>query len=146
MGCRSPRLAEIYFFFFSFEIWSGRTCKLVSLRVGFLASSDSYRKYEHSKTFGLIASASSNVVWSPDEDAPSSNLRATGAGRAFVDANEEVLCWDVKKGELLSRWKDSNCKAGVTVIARSKSDPDVFAVGCVKTQHSNSFRRTDTLA
>lgn len=56
-------------------------------------------------------------------------LRTSGAGRAIVGANEEILCWDIKKGELLSRWKDSNCNAEVTVIARSDADPDIFAVG-----------------
>lgn len=44
-------------------------------------------------------------------------------------ANEEVLCWDIKKGELLSRWRDENCKAQVTAIAQSKTDQDIFAVG-----------------
>lgn len=39
------------------------------------------------------------------------------------------MCWDVKKGELVSRWKDSDCKAEVTVIVRSRADLDVFAVG-----------------
>ena len=35
----------------------------------------------------------------------------------------------MKKGELLGRWKDSNCNAEVTVISRSNADPDIFAVG-----------------
>ena len=56
-------------------------------------------------------------------------MRSSGAGRALVGADEEVLCWDVKKGELLGRWKDSNCSAEVTVIARSNADPDIYAVG-----------------
>lgn len=40
-----------------------------------------------------------------------------------------MLCWDIKKGELISRWKDPKCKYQVTAIAQSKSDPDLFAVG-----------------
>ncbi|KAJ9669232.1 beta transducin [Coniosporium apollinis] len=84
----------------------------------------SYVKYEQSQTFGVITSASSNVVWTADGAASS-----TGAGRAYVGAVEEVLCWDVKKGELLSRWRDNNCSAEVTAIARSQADPDIFAVG-----------------
>lgn len=48
---------------------------------------------------------------------------------AVAAANEEVRCWDVKKGELLNTWKDADCSAQVTAIAQSKSDPDVFAVG-----------------
>ena len=46
-----------------------------------------------------------------------------------MGADEEVLCWDVKKGELLSRWRDPACSAEVTVIAGSDADPDVYAVG-----------------
>lgn len=46
-----------------------------------------------------------------------------------MGADEEVLCWDLKKGELLGRWKDSDCSAEVTVIARSRADPDIYAVG-----------------
>ncbi|MCJ1438775.1 hypothetical protein MMC27_008165 [Xylographa pallens] len=89
----------------------------------------SYLKYEHSKTFGLITSATSNAVWSADDDAPNASSRSTGGGRAVVGADEEVLCWDVKKGELLGRWKDSGCNAEVTAIAQSKTDPDIYAVG-----------------
>ncbi|CAO1598071.1 beta transducin [Xanthoria calcicola] len=89
----------------------------------------SYLKYEHSKTFGLITSPSSNVLWTPGEDIQNAALRQSGAGRAIVGADEEVLCWDVKKGELLSRWRDQDCVAEVTSIARSTADPDVYAVG-----------------
>jgi len=79
------------------------------------------RKYEQTKTFGLVTSSSSNVVWSPT---------TTGStGRAIAAGNEEVLCWDIKKGELLSRWVDEKCKYQVTAIAQSKTDPDIFAVG-----------------
>lgn len=59
----------------------------------------------------------------------SATSRNTGSGRAITAANEEVLCWDIKKGELISRWKESGCKAQVTKIAQSKTDRDVFAVG-----------------
>ena len=93
------------------------------------ACADRTRKYEHSKTFGLVTSASSNATWSPDENAKNTVSRASGAGRAIVGADEEVLCWDLKKGELLSRWKDANCSAEVTFIAKSEADPDIYAVG-----------------
>ena len=92
-------------------------------------SADCPRKYDHSKTFGLITSVSSNTVWCEDENVQHAALRSSGAGRAIVGANEEVFCWDVKKGELLGRWKDSNCNAEVTVISRSSADPDIYAVG-----------------
>ena len=89
---------------------------------------DCHRKFEHSKTFGLVASASSNAIWARDDELAGS-ARRTGSGRAFVGASEEVLCWDIKKGELLGRWRDTSCKAQVTVITQSKTDEDIFAVG-----------------
>ncbi|KAI4122997.1 MAG: hypothetical protein LQ338_005505 [Usnochroma carphineum] len=89
----------------------------------------SYLKYEHSKTLGLITSSASNALWAPDEDIQTGALRQTGAGKAVVGADEEVLCWDIKKGELLSRWRDKDCVAEVTTITQSSADPDVFAVG-----------------
>ncbi|KAI9684182.1 MAG: hypothetical protein M1829_003452 [Trizodia sp. TS-e1964] len=88
----------------------------------------SYLKYEHSKSFGLITSPLANVIWTPDEIASTSS-RNTGAGRAIVAANEEIICWDIKKGELLGRWKEANLKAEVTTFAQSKADRDIFAVG-----------------
>ncbi len=88
----------------------------------------SFRKFEHSKTFGLVTSASSNAIWVRDY-ASAGVARQTGAGRAVAGAGEEVLCWDIKKGELLGRWKDSSCKAQVTVVTQSKTDEDIFAVG-----------------
>ncbi|KXG46225.1 Small-subunit processome, Utp12 [Penicillium griseofulvum] len=87
----------------------------------------SYFKFEHSNTFGLVASASSNAVWAKDDQI--SVARQTGAGRAIVGAGEEVLCWDVKKGELLGRWRDSACRAQVSVVTQSMTDEDIFAVG-----------------
>ncbi|KAK1757696.1 WD domain-protein [Echria macrotheca] len=83
----------------------------------------SYLKFEPQKSFGVVATSSSNLVWS------SRDKSGTGAGQAVVAANEDVLVWDIKKGELLSRWRDEANKAQVTAIAQSKTDPDVFAVG-----------------
>ncbi|KLJ05898.1 hypothetical protein EMPG_10680 [Blastomyces silverae] len=88
----------------------------------------SYLKFEPSKTFGLITASSSNAVWIPDEDV-SAETRRTGAGRAVVGAGEEVICWDLKKGELLNKWRDVDCSAQVTAISQSKTDQDIFAVG-----------------
>ncbi|PKY04778.1 WD40 repeat-like protein [Aspergillus campestris IBT 28561] len=88
----------------------------------------SYLKFEHSKTFGLITSATSNAVWARD-DGIAGAARRTGSGRAFVGAGEEILCWDIKKGELLGKWRDSACKAQVTAITHSPTDEDIFAVG-----------------
>lgn len=67
-------------------------------------------------------------MWTPDT-LSSTSSRNTGAGRAFVGANEQVLCWDTKKGELLGRWQDRECKAEVTAIAQCEAQEDLFAVG-----------------
>ncbi|KAF2228642.1 WD40 repeat-like protein [Viridothelium virens] len=87
----------------------------------------SYRKYEHAETFGTVTSGLSNVVWSTSESV--TGIRDAGAGQAYVGANEEVLCWDVKTGGLLNRWRDSECGAEVTSISRSRAEEDIFAVG-----------------
>lgn len=46
-----------------------------------------------------------------------------------MGANEDVLVWDIKKGELLSRWSASENHAQVTLICQSQVDTDIFAVG-----------------
>ncbi|KAJ4372309.1 beta transducin [Neocucurbitaria cava] len=89
----------------------------------------SYSKYEQTDSFGVVATATSNIVWTPEGLLQPGSNRPAGAGRAYAAANEEVLCWDVKKGELLSRWRDASCTDEVTVICPSEVDPDVFAVG-----------------
>lgn len=89
----------------------------------------SYSKYEQTDAFGVVATATSNMLWTPDGLVQPGSSRHAGAGRAYAAANEEVLCWDVKKGELLSRWRDNTCTEEVTVICRSDIDQDVFAVG-----------------
>ncbi|RFU77716.1 dip2-dom34p-interacting [Trichoderma arundinaceum] len=83
----------------------------------------SYLKYEHAKSFGTVLSSASNLVWT------SKDRTGTGAGQAITAANEEVLCWDIKKGELTSRWRDERCSYPVTAIAQSGVDKDMFAVG-----------------
>ncbi|KFG87486.1 WD domain-containing protein [Metarhizium anisopliae] len=83
----------------------------------------SYLKYEHAKSFGVITTNTSNILWAAKD------RTSGGAGQAVVAANEEVLCWDIKKGELISRWRDERCTASVTAIAQSKADKDVYAIG-----------------
>jgi U3 small nucleolar RNA-associated protein 12 len=82
---------------------------------------NSYSKYGLSQTFGLVNSALSNVL----------SLTSTSAlpGQAVIGANEYVLIWDVKKGELLHKWRDGSSDAQVTAIASSFADGDIFAVG-----------------
>lgn len=118
--------------------WSNPICKFVSHKhYGLSKLANIYRKYEHSKTFGLITSTSSNVVWARSENVQNTSLRSSAAGTAIVGADEEVLCWDIKKGELLSRWKDNSCNAEVTTITQSRTDPDIYAVGLVGSAHRN---------
>ena len=93
-----------------------------------LPDANGNRKFEHSNTFGLVTSATSNAIWARDDEL-SGAARRTGAGRAIVGASEEVLCWDVKKGELLGKWRDGSCTAQVTSISQSQIDEDIFAVG-----------------
>lgn len=102
---------------------------LSPIAAGKTSAADSSSKYDHSRTFGIVTSGTSNTLWAPDENAGKIATRSSGAGRAIVGADEEVLCWDVKKGELLSRWKDSGCSSEVTTIAQSEADPDIYAVG-----------------
>ncbi|KAI5365889.1 Putative small-subunit processome, Utp12, WD40/YVTN repeat-like-containing domain superfamily [Septoria linicola] len=97
----------------------------------------SYRRYEPGQVFGTIATASSNTVWTAD-----ASSRNAGSGRAFVGANEEVLCWDVKKGELLSRWNDKDNKSVVTCVSQCEVQPDLFAVG----HQDGSIRIWDALS
>lgn len=77
----------------------------------------------------MVATATSNIIWTPGAVTQPGSKRSAGAGRAYAAANEEVLCWDIKKSELLSRWRDASCTEEVTVICRSEMDQDLFAVG-----------------
>jgi len=92
----------------------------------FPAMVKTYSKYEASQTFGLVNSALSNVL-----SVSESITRTSGAGVAVVGACEDVYRWDLKKGELLSKWRDGSSSAQVTAIARSAIDKDLYAVGCV---------------
>ncbi len=103
----------------------GRRCGDSLLLTGCLCC----RKFEQAKSFGVVTSSGANIVWTPN------GRPGTGAGEAIVAANEEVLRWDIKKGELLGRWTDEKCKAQVTAIAQSKTDKDVVAVGIRGREH-----------
>lgn len=49
--------------------------------------------------------------------------------KAYCPALEDVLVWDVKKGEQVAMWHETGLRALVTCIARSPVDWDAFAVG-----------------
>ncbi|KAI6878970.1 WD40 repeat-like protein [Hortaea werneckii] len=99
----------------------------------------SYRRYEAGPSFGTVCSATSNAVWVSDA---TSSRTSTGAGRAYVGANEDVLAWDIKKGELLSRWNDKENKSEVTALTQCAAQPDLFAAG----YNDGSIRIWDALS
>ena len=80
------------------------------------------RKYEPTHTFGTVCTATSNCLATP-------STSKTGAGAAYVGANEDVLSWDIKTGDLLSRFHDSDNKREVTCLSQCAVQPDLFAVG-----------------
>ena len=46
-----------------------------------------------------------------------------------MGANQDVLVWDLKKGELLARWTAEENNAMVTVIEKCEAAPEVYGVG-----------------
>ncbi|OLL22856.1 putative WD repeat-containing protein [Neolecta irregularis DAH-3] len=87
----------------------------------------SYLRYESATVFGLITSSQSNSVYASDRIS-STNKKAVG-GWAIVPALEQIIVWDVKKGEEVMRFSEVDCKAEVTQIARNPAQSNVFAVG-----------------
>ncbi|CAG8534966.1 1195_t:CDS:10 [Dentiscutata erythropus] len=73
----------------------------------------SYLRYEPWKTFGVITSTTSNVIYSKD------------GTLAIAPALEEVTLWDLKKGILKRKWLDINNKAEVTAIAKNPKIKDI---------------------
>ncbi|KAG0012704.1 hypothetical protein BGZ80_011564 [Entomortierella chlamydospora] len=75
-----------------------------------------YQRYTPRTTFGVVASGNSNIIYDAD------------GKYAISPTLEDVSIWDLKKGELVGTWRDSDNKAEVTCIARSV-DHDSYAVG-----------------
>ncbi|KAH9482937.1 putative WD repeat-containing protein C3D6.12 [Psilocybe cubensis] len=74
----------------------------------------SYLKHGPTQAFGVVCSSSSNSVFD--------------GKLAYVPALEDVLVWDVKKGQMLSMWHETGHREEVTCIVQSPQ-PDSFAVG-----------------
>ncbi|CCM04814.1 uncharacterized protein FIBRA_07007 [Fibroporia radiculosa] len=74
----------------------------------------SYLRHGPTEAFGLVCSALSNSQYD--------------GKLACVPALEDVLVWDVKKGQLLAMWHETGHRAEVTCILRSPQR-DVYAVG-----------------
>ncbi|EIN10729.1 WD-repeat-containing protein [Punctularia strigosozonata HHB-11173 SS5] len=74
----------------------------------------SYFRHGPTEAFGLICSASSNSVYD---------------GKfAYVPALEDVLVWDVKKGQMVAMWHEAGHRSEVTSILSSPTR-STFAVG-----------------
>ncbi|RDB22656.1 putative WD repeat-containing protein C3D6.12 [Hypsizygus marmoreus] len=74
----------------------------------------SYLKHGATQAFGLVCSSSSNSQFD--------------GKLAYVPALEDVLVWDVKKGQMLAMWHETGHKAEVTCILQSPQK-NTFAVG-----------------
>ncbi|KAG6335537.1 hypothetical protein ID866_3567, partial [Astraeus odoratus] len=74
----------------------------------------SYLRHGPTQAFGLICSNSSNSLY--DDKV------------AYVPALEDVLVWDVKRGQMLAMWHETGHRAEVTCIERSPQQ-NVFGVG-----------------
>ncbi|PCH41262.1 WD-repeat-containing protein [Wolfiporia cocos MD-104 SS10] len=74
----------------------------------------SYLRHGPTEAFGLVCSNSSNSHYD--------------GKLAYVPALEDVLVWDVKKGQMLAMWHETGHRAEVTCILRSPQK-DTFAVG-----------------
>ncbi|GAA5889234.1 hypothetical protein JCM6882_000682 [Rhodosporidiobolus microsporus] len=75
----------------------------------------SYQRHGPTEAFGVIASSGSNTVWD--------------GRKAYCPALEDVLVWDVKKGEQVAMWHETGLRSLVTCISRSPTSWDTFAVG-----------------
>lgn len=75
----------------------------------------SYLRHGATKVFGVIAS-------------PTCTSCVYSDGLAYTAGWEDVLVWDVKKGNLASMWHSSGVTSPVTCISRRASD-GLFAVG-----------------
>ncbi|OAX43873.1 WD40 repeat-like protein [Rhizopogon vinicolor AM-OR11-026] len=74
----------------------------------------SYLRHGPTQAFGLICSSSSNSLYD--------------GKLAYVPALEDVLVWDMKKGQMLAMWHETGHRAEVTCICRSPQQ-NTFAVG-----------------
>ncbi|EJD53684.1 WD-repeat-containing protein [Auricularia subglabra TFB-10046 SS5] len=86
----------------------------------------SYLRHGPTQAFGLICSASANSVFD--------------GKLAFVPALEDVLVWDIKKGQLMAMWHETGHRAEVTCIRRAPQG-SAFAVGYM----DGSIRLWDSL-
>ncbi|PVH19796.1 hypothetical protein CXQ85_003654 [Candidozyma haemuli] len=94
----------------------------------------SYDRYEQDACFGVIG-GTSNILWLP----PAPTQSNKSVGRAVSGGLEEILIWDIKTGELMTRLKDgltpgaSNAPTAsppATVVALAFHEPtNIIAAG-----------------
>lgn len=94
----------------------------------------SYDRYEQESSFGVIG-GQSNVIWLP----PAPTQSSKSLGRAALGGLEDILIWDIKTGELMTRLNDeltpgaSNAKtslAPATVIMLAyHEETNILAAG-----------------
>ncbi|KAG0039532.1 hypothetical protein BGZ82_007766 [Podila clonocystis] len=75
-----------------------------------------YQRYTPRTIFGVVASGNSNIIYDAE------------GKYAISPALEDISVWDLKKGELVGTWHDSDNRAEVTCITGSP-DRDSYAVG-----------------
>lgn len=94
----------------------------------------SYDRYEQESCFGVIG-GQSNIVWLP----PAPTQSSKSLGRAALGGLEEILIWDIKTGELMTRLNDgltpgaSNAKTSLApspvVILEYHDQTNILAAG-----------------
>lgn len=94
----------------------------------------SYDRYEQESCFGVI-SGQSNIVWLP----PAPTQSSKSLGRAALGGLEEILIWDIKTGELMTRLNEgltpgaSNAKTSLApspvVILEYHEPTNILAAG-----------------
>ena len=76
----------------------------------------SYQRYEQERCFGVISSQS-NIIWLPSST-------STSSGTAITSGLEEILIWDIKTGEIVSRLSDG-VTPGASNALTSQAPPSI---------------------
>lgn len=88
----------------------------------------SYDRYEQEASFGVIG-GQSNIVWLP----PAPTQSAKSIGRAASGALEEIIIWDIKTGDLMTRLKD-----GLTPGASNAPTSSAPSPVCILAYHEET--------
>jgi U3 small nucleolar RNA-associated protein 12 len=81
----------------------------------------SYDRYEQEKCFGVISSQS-NIVWLQ----PSSTQSSKSVGRALSSGLEEIILWDIKTGEIITRMRDGLTPGASNVSTSTAPSPITY--------------------